>query len=339
MLTAAIGRLRTWLAACDPWTNVYGLARSLLALAGALTLGFNRSAVLFRPLAGHNFKPPMCISGLQKLDLFCALPGPLPLRQWVATLLLLVVASGWRPRITGVIHWFVALSFQLSATTLDGGDQATAVLALLLLPVTLTDDRRWHWSSRAVPTGSPLSEREECKRLVARVGLMMARIQVAVIYFHAATGKLKVTEWVDGTAMYYWMTHPVFGANSTLKPWLLPLLENSVSVCLLTWGVIALEMFLLMGLLATRPARRWLLAMGILFHSAIIFVQGLTSFGMVMFAALVLYLRPADELFSWPSWLLRVRVPLQPLAWLRARSARARAAAFGREAAGANPRA
>lgn len=40
--------------------------------------------------------------------------------------------------------------------------------------------------------------------------------------------------------------------------------------------------------------------MGIGLHLGIMLLMGLTSFSVTMFAALILYLRPTDELFSWP---------------------------------------
>lgn len=36
----------------NPWTNAYGLARSLIGLATLLTLLFNDSSILFKPAAG-----------------------------------------------------------------------------------------------------------------------------------------------------------------------------------------------------------------------------------------------------------------------------------------------
>ncbi|MFH6682314.1 hypothetical protein RI119_04800 [Bacillus amyloliquefaciens] len=64
----------------------------------------------------------------------------------VCICILILVVIGWRPRLTGFFHWWISYSFQNSAVTLDGGDQVAAVFTLLLLPLTLTDPRKWHWS-------------------------------------------------------------------------------------------------------------------------------------------------------------------------------------------------
>lgn len=279
-----------------PWTNVYGAARSLLALGTCLTLLFNEPTTLFRPAAGV-LMAPHC-DGAATLSVFCWSPS-LAVGRWASIGILILVMSGWRPMVTGLPHWWVSFGFQSSAITLDGGDHVTAVLTLLLLPVCLTDRRVWHW------TRSSEDEIRIARRLVAWSALWVVRLQVAGIYFHAAIGKLAVAEWADGTALYYWLTDPAFGAPAWLRPLLNPVLVNPWGVTLLTWGSIGLEVFLFMALVM--PRDRWCipLALGLAFHFTIAIVQGLGSFGIAMSAALILYLRPADRDFT-------CRLGLQP---------------------------
>ena len=282
-----------------PWTNVYGLARTMMALSSALTLILNRSALLWRPIAGVATHPPFCTAHtLQKGALYCLMPTHLEPARWIAVALLLVVASGWQPRITGVLHWWLAVSYQLTASTLEGGDQAAAVLTLLLIPVTLTDPRSWHWQKApSVPNGGG-SVLSSIRALVALSALLVVRIQVCGIYFHAAFGKLQGPEWTNGTAMYYWLSHPTFGATHAFAGILRIILSNPALLAGITWGSIIVELFLFMGLFATRPVRRVLLCLGIGLHLGIMLFMGLTSFSVTMFAALILYLRPTDEPFS-----------------------------------------
>jgi antimicrobial peptide system SdpB family protein len=126
------------------------------------------------------------------------------------------------------------------------------------------------------------------------------RIQVSIIYLHAAIGKIAVTEWVDGTALYYWFTHPVFGVADSVRPWILPLLSHGAAVMAMTWGVIALELALFLGLVAERRYRTTLLVFGLAFHFGIFVVHGLFTFFVAMAAALILYLRPLDQPFQIP---------------------------------------
>src|SRR5690606_15652572 len=124
-----------------PWTNVYGLARSLLALATAGTLLASSSTTLFDAKLGAH-----TCEGMSSLGWFCLVPRDrMALGQGVAIVILLVVASGWRPRLTALPHWWITFSFQVSTTVPDGGDQIASVITLLLLPIALCDRRRWHW--------------------------------------------------------------------------------------------------------------------------------------------------------------------------------------------------
>jgi antimicrobial peptide system SdpB family protein len=295
---------RRWLREEPPWTNVYGLARTLLASATALTLLFTHSSSVFRPSAGID-DVPMC-RGAARLGVFCLVPANhLEVARWIAFAVLLVVASGWRPRFTGVFHFWVAFSFASSGVMIDGGDQIAQILSLLLVPVTLTDPRRWHWGETPDDEPGP-------RALVARIALALARLQVAGIYFHAAVGKFAVTEWADGTALYYWFLHPGLGAPSWLAPLLRPLLLDAGFLSFLTWSVLVLEVFLCTGLVIAKPHRKWLLAMGLALHLGIMVVHGIVTFGLTMFAALLLFLRPFEDVFDfgglaawWRPWTLR----------------------------------
>lgn len=288
-----------------PWTNVYGLARSLLALGTLSTLAVNDAATLFPPLAGAE-PPPFC-PGLRGAGAFCVSSLPLDVVRWLACAALVLIASGWRPRWTALAHWWIAWSLQANAVMIEGGDQITAIITLLLLPLALTDDRSWHWSRPGPPaparaSGKPLAT------LVALSALLMIRIQVAVIYFDSVVGKLAAPEWRDGTALYYWLTHPTFGAPHWLRELLLPLLVHP-SVALLTWAVIAVEIALFMGLTIDRRYRGPILLAGIALHTGIILGHGLVSFGVEMFAALVLFLRPVDQVFAFRALTRNVESP------------------------------
>jgi antimicrobial peptide system SdpB family protein len=192
---------------------------------------------------------------------------------------------------------WVSYSLQASAVLVDGGDQVTAVLTLFLLPVALTDARRWHWEE---VTSEPSRGREVLQRLVALSALLMVRLQVAGIYFHSAVAKLSVEEWANGTALYYWFSHPEFGAPPGRLRLLMPLLTNGTTVALMTWGAIVLELFLFTALVMPKRAWPYFLVLGIAFHGAIAAIHGLISFGLAMTAALILYLRPVEEPFSLP---------------------------------------
>jgi antimicrobial peptide system SdpB family protein len=276
------------LIANSPWTNVYGLARTLLALGTLGTLTFTSTSALFTPMLGRT-TTPNC-DGAATISLYCMLPSDqLELGRLLSIAVLLVVASGWRPRFTALPHWWVAFSVQASISIPDGGDQITAVLALLLLPVALTDRRRWHWAQAPPGSDRPYAA------LVALAAMFLIRLQVAGVYLHASIAKLGVTEWANGTALYYWLNDPTFGTPLWLRDFLRPVLSAGPVVAALTWGTIALEFALAVGLFL--PKRRWkpLLVGGLTLHAGIAVLMGLSSFALAMFAALILFLRPWEH--------------------------------------------
>lgn len=279
----------------SPWTNVYGVARTLIAVSTMLTLLVNDTTVLWTPAVGIP-NAPLCDPTSPIPNLFCIAPEQLSVTRWIAILGLLVVASGWRPRFTGVLHWWITSSLVTSALLVDGGDHLSATLTLLMIPLTLTDSRRTHWEA---PPPWPKEAFGSLRAGLASSTLWVLRLQVAVVYLNAAASKWGEVEWSDGTALYYWFADPSFGLTPVLRNAFGPLLENGTIVSMMTWGVIAFEFALFGGLFAKdRRTRHVLLTLGIAFHTAIAFVHGLPSFVIIMFGALVLLFRREHETFD-----------------------------------------
>jgi antimicrobial peptide system SdpB family protein len=273
-----------------PWTNVYGLARSMLASATLLTLLVNPAGELFHPLV---IDDPGIIDrhAIDGLSLFLLARDHLVLAKILALIVLALVVVGWRPRWTALPHWWISYSFAASASVIDGGDLVAAALTLLLLPVALTDRRTWHW--RGIGDGGVAAS------AAAQTGLLLIRVQVSVIYLFAAVLKLPTETWANGTALYYWWTHPKFGAWGPFR-WITDLVGPTRWVVPLTWGVLALELFLAFALVAPARLRTRLLPVAALFHLGIALLHGLPTFALTMIAALMLYLRPAWRPFALP---------------------------------------
>lgn len=283
-----------------PWTNVYGLARSLLALATLLTLVSDSSERLFHPLIVDD--PGIFDrSAIAGASLFFLARNHLAAAKLLAILVLLLVISGWRPRLTALPHWWISYSFAASAAMIDGGDQVAATLTLLLLPVAFTDSRRSHWTG--IGSGGAVAS------IAAQTGLVLIRVQMAVVYLFAAVLKLSSEEWANGTALHYWWRNPIFGPPGFLRP-LTEWIGRSDLVVPLTWGVLLLELTLAAALLAPSRFRSRLLPLAVLFHVGIALLHGLPTFAVAMSAALVLYLRPVWRPFALPD--LRRRAAPQP---------------------------
>jgi antimicrobial peptide system SdpB family protein len=291
---AALGRWARPRLPAAPWASGLGLARTILALGTLGTLLATSPQVLMSPLAGQ-VPPPVC-GGLTRAGLWCVIPaagGQLARIAGIAVLLL--TASGWRPRLTAVPHWYVSWSLIANATIQDGGDQITAVLTLLLIPVALTDPRRWHWQPPAA-SGSDL------RRIIAAAGLLLIQLQVAGLYFQAAVAKLGVAEWADGTAMFYWFRNQTFGVPGWQRPITTVITSSPIGVSLLTWSSVGIELALAAAILLRPSARRLLLAVGLLFHDLIALTMGLVSFDLAMTGALLLYLLPVGHQTGAPRW-------------------------------------
>lgn len=275
------------LLAFNIFTSYLGLGRSVLALGTLLTLLFNKTAVLFSPTGRSGEELNFLIA--RRFSFFNLLPASgLHLLVWIAIIILILVISGWRPQITCFLHAYISLSFINSALTIEGGDQITSNLTLLLIPLCICDPRKNHWLPLNEPQKKSLVSGE--RSVIANFFYIIIRLQVALVYFHSAVGKFPVKEWQNGTAVYYWFNNPIFGMPAYIRPVFDPLLTNPYTIVLITWGVLIFEMTLFLGLVLQPKYRKFLLVTGIAFHFFILLVHGLFSFFIAMAGALILFL-------------------------------------------------
>ncbi|GGP53042.1 sporulation-delaying protein SdpB family protein [Streptomyces sindenensis] len=273
----------------SPWTNVYGLARTLVALATSGTLLWSGSDTLFRPSAGRD--DLVGCDGLRSIGLFCHVPEQrLDVARLVCVAVLLVVASGWRPRWTALPHLWITYSVWANIAIPDGGDQIACNLAVLLALAALGDPRRRHWDDPPEErTGSVPSQ---VTAFACCSALFVAQLQMSFLYFQACVAKLPHTEWADGTAMWYWTNNLAFGAPGWLHPVVDAVVRQPLGVAALTWVPLFIELGLALALLLPRRGRLYLLAAGFLFHLSIALMMGLWSFAFAMWAGLVLLCLP-----------------------------------------------
>ncbi|MGB5817903.1 MAG: sporulation-delaying protein SdpB family protein [Saonia sp.] len=268
--------------------NIYGLCRSLIAFSLFITLISNDSSILF-PAMGKLLEKPYLI-GLSQISIFTIFKENIVLAKWICVGILILVIIGWRPRYTVLFHWWVAFSFFISCPVIDGGDQIAAILTFLIIPFGLTDKRKWHWKNKSDSINFYAN-------VINYSFYCIIRIQASIIYFFAASEKLSVPEWKNGTVIYYWLNHPTFGMNDSFRLVMDPIIESPF-VSILTWSVLILEVVLSMGLIADRKYRGYLLILGFTFHFLILVFHGLFTFFFYMTALLILYLKPLDRPFD-----------------------------------------
>lgn len=267
------------------YTVFLGWARTLLATGTFLTLLFTDEHVQFK--SGLSIAWSTGIVPLNAINIFTIVSDQyISLVKWLACLLLLVVASGWRPRFTCIIHWYISACFLNAALDIEGGDQITSNLTLLLIPVSLLDNRKWHWQNRLANTGSLAGM---SKGIVANTIFFIIKLQVCVIYLHSAIGKFAVDQWINGTAPYYWFNHSMYGMSNWLKPLVNPLVTNAYTAFILSWGVMLFELVLATAIFIQRKRYKKLFIAAVIFHFLIVLVHGLFSFFFAMSGALCLY--------------------------------------------------
>ena len=273
-----------------PYTNVIGLARSILAFGTMLTLLTNNTSVLIQRSSEGNLFNPMLnpMAPLNKFNFFLLFGVEhFSYMKILAIAILIIVITGYFIKVTSLLHWWVSISFFFCSSVIDGGDQITAILTFLLLPLCLTDKRKNHWET-IKPYSSTLN-------IVGLSSIYLIKLQIAIIYFHAAVGKFDVEEWANGTALYYWFNHSFFGASDNLIPIINFSLSNSWLVTASTYGVLIFEVLLFLCLLASEKVKRMVLIPAILFHFLIIIFHGIFSFFFAVTAGLILYLLPINK--------------------------------------------
>ncbi|MGW5003957.1 sporulation-delaying protein SdpB family protein [Streptomyces parvulus] len=274
-----------------PWTNVYGLARTLVALGTAGTLAASSAEALFRPVATVG-RYPLCDS-TTSASLFCLAPddyGHLTWLKWSCVAALLVVASGWRPRFTALPHAYINYSVFAGIAIVDGGDQIALILSILLALPALGDRRRWHWREDHDRTIDTTAGR--ALALAGVSALVVLRLQMVVVYLQAAVAKLPHQEWQNGTAMWYWGNNLEFGPAPWLDTLVAPVISTPLGVALMTWIPLVIEGSLVLCLLLPRRLRWWAMGAGIAFHLGIALTMGLWSFALAMSGGIVVLCLP-----------------------------------------------
>ncbi|MFE6408651.1 sporulation-delaying protein SdpB family protein [Streptomyces sp. NPDC057837] len=274
-----------------PWTNVYGLARTLVALGTAGTLAASSAETLFRPVATIG-DYPSCNS-TTAASLFCLSPDDyshLTWLKWLCVAALLVIASGWRPRITALPHAYINYSVFSGIAIADGGDQIALILSTLFVLPALGDRRRWHWEQPQEQT--PETRATRLLALIGISGLITLRLQMVVVYLQAAVAKLPHAEWQDGTAMWYWGSNLDFGPAPWLDTVVGPVITSALGVALMTWLPLVIEGSLVVSPLLPQWLRWWAMGAGLLFHLSIALMMGLWSFALAMAGGIMVLCLP-----------------------------------------------
>ncbi|MFO0323292.1 MAG: sporulation-delaying protein SdpB family protein [Bacteroidota bacterium] len=276
------------------YTNLFGLARTLLSCSLLLTLSFNSPYDLFPHMKGVPVNSLLKIESIYNSLNFFLLLGisKIKVMYYIAITLLFITSIGFLPSLFCVIHWWIQYSFINSSSCVDGGDQIASNISLMLIPIFIFDNRIWHWQNIRI------ENIKWQKIILSNVVRKLIRIQMCVIYFHAAVGKFNVTEWVNGTAIYYWLNSSFFRMSPNLERITMFIISNPIISGVITWGVIIIEIILSFAFLSDKKYRSKLFILAVIFHSFFIVYFGLVSFFLVMLSGLIFYLVNPNKIIN-----------------------------------------
>lgn len=267
----------------------YGLCRSILALSLLLTLTFSDDYILFPYHFWIDFQKIIWLDYFNLFHIFSY--DNLYISRIVASVILIVVITGYFPFFFGVLHFWVAYSFFYSSLIIDGGDQISMILSLIFIPLTLSDFRK--------NTFIKFKRDYSFHVLISNIIMTIVTIQISIIYFVAAIDKIyKLEEWRNGTAIYYWVNDNLFGLQSSLLTIINSLFQHTFIVTSITWGVIFIELLLSISFFFEWYIRKCILSMGILFHILIAVFLGIPTFSLTMIGILIFYLLPNNHVFQ-----------------------------------------
>ena len=268
----------------NPYTKMYAMGRSVVALGSLSVLIFNDLGLLFDKDALDVISSSEYF--INQINLFGLLGYEnLYLSKLISILVLLSVIVGYYPQITGLLHFWIIYSFHNSALLLDGGDQIAIILTFLLTPITILDKRKNHWDSEM--------NQSFLSKYIGHTLFIIISIQVSFIYFNTAIEKIYLTEeWKNGTALYYIFHNEYFGIWNNI--FLLPLSKTKF-VFFLSWWVLISHLSLSYLLFLPRTNKRRFIWLGIFLHGGIALLMGLFSFSIIMIGALIIYILPYNS--------------------------------------------
>jgi hypothetical protein len=224
-------------------------------------------------------------------------------------LYLLTIASavgftlGWRTRWCGIVLVLGMISIHTrNPLIIHSGDTLLrlCLIYLVLSPsgAALSLDRRRELRQKGLPPDTPLE-------YVRVTGQRLIQYQTALVYLTTVWWKVFGTFWMDGTATFYpAMMHefrrfPVPG-----------FLERQPFIGLTTYGTLIVEVAL-GTLIFWKPARKWVVILGLLLHAYIEYRFNIPMFALIITTTYIAFYE-GDEV---ERWLARRRWGRRLLGW------------------------
>lgn len=280
--------------------RLFMIGRTLIASAQLTIYLFTPLPFLTPEVAGVT-REQHCAGAMQSWNLLCVGLPPDLVRALFAAPLVLVI-SGFLPRLTGLLHVYVATSTATGLTLIDGGESA-AVVAVWWIAVICLFDRRWNGWLSAPPGYLAIDAPRRWWVGIPHAAAVALKIQCSIIYLHSATAKFGTDAWVDGSAIYYVTRMEMFGVSGPLGSIALAITATPAGAFLISFGTIAVEIAIAVLIWVPGKARILAVTLSGALHLAIIALIGIGSFGLIMiglvftsaFAADMFVVRRAHE--------------------------------------------
>ncbi|MDO8998488.1 MAG: hypothetical protein Q7W45_01900 [Bacteroidota bacterium] len=259
----------------------YNILRSVLALSTLTILLLN-----FEGIRDAYFNRNFPTSFIVDFDIYSLFS--FSFSYFVSIVVLIITILGYFPSIMGLLHFYVTASFSTHFSIFcDGGDYLTALITFLFIPITLTDNRINSWK--------PFKETRfynSFQRISIYINYNILKFLICIVYFHAATAKFHITEWYNGTAIYYFLSEPLSGNTFFVENYFFKaLISNSFFIALITWGTLIIEVLIAFMLFSNNiKLKKIVFILGMVLHLLIIPTFNIPAFSFRMIACLFFYL-------------------------------------------------
>jgi antimicrobial peptide system SdpB family protein len=169
------------------------------------------------------------------------------------------------------IHYTISLSVFHSFLISEGGDQINMILMLIIFIFSL-----------AISFSNSIIKKS------IELFIFTVKLQASIIYLQASVAKLYVQEWSDGTAIYYWLNHNIFGLPIESMKFINKVLIVPEISFFITFSVIIFELVISYVIWANFNNKIIFLILGLLFHFGIFIIHSLPTFFLSMSVILIL---------------------------------------------------
>ncbi|WP_239700479.1 MULTISPECIES: sporulation-delaying protein SdpB family protein [unclassified Mammaliicoccus] len=271
----------------SPYSPILGVVRSVIAFSLLLTLTLNSSNTLFKPISQET---DIINCNYKEFTAFCSMNHDtyfdINITKYVVIICLIMIIIGYLPQLMGILHFYIAYSVQNTMSIVDGGDQVAMVMTFWLMLISLFDNRINHWHKK--------SNGWENNKVIGWGLITALNVQISYLYLNSAVTKMKNKEWLDGSAVYYYLNDNLYGLPRPLYNLFDFALETPI-VGLITWGTLILQLLIFASIFSSYRFKKIVFYLAIFMHEIFALFMGLVSFSIVMLAVLIFYFHIYDD--------------------------------------------